>query len=88
MPLHALINPDDHSAAVSIRHLDHIKRHADGGLTTYINGRGECERGNQVREMPGWHLKVIDYGISILPHKIIITTPTGHHYHSRAPNPP
>jgi Domain of unknown function (DUF222) len=71
-----------------IRHLDHITRHADGGLTTYLNGRGACERGNQVREMPGWHLKVVDCGFSILPHKIIITTPTGHRYHSRAPDPP
>ena len=71
-----------------IRHLDHITRHADGGLTTLTNGRGECERGNQVREMPGWHLKVIDCGFHGGPHKIIITTPTGHHYLSRAPDPP
>jgi hypothetical protein len=71
-----------------IRHLDHIARHADGGLTTFTNGRGECERGNQVREMPGWHIKVIDCGFHGGPHKIIITTPTGHHYLSRAPDPP
>ena len=71
-----------------IRHLDHITRHADGGLTTFTNGRGECERGNQVREMPGWHLTLIDCGFHGGPHKIIITTPTGHHYLSRAPDPP
>jgi hypothetical protein len=29
--------------------------------TTYINGRGACVRGNQVREMPGWRIKLIDY---------------------------
>lgn len=71
-----------------IRHIDHIIRHADGGLTTYVNGRGACARGNLVREMPGWHLKVIDCGFYSLPHKIIITTPTGHRYRSRAPAPP
>jgi hypothetical protein len=71
-----------------IRHLDHIKRHADGGLTTFTNGRGACERGNQVREMPGWHLTLIDCGFHGGPHTIHITTPTGHHYLSRAPDPP
>jgi hypothetical protein len=35
-----------------IRHIDHITRYSDGALTTYINGRGECERGNLVRKCP------------------------------------
>ena len=72
----------------SIRHIDHITRHREGGLTTFANGRGECERGNLVREMPDWHIKVIDCGFFGWPHKIIITTPTGHRYRSRAPDPP
>jgi hypothetical protein len=71
-----------------IRHIDHITRHADGGPTILENGRGTCARGNLVREMPGWHLKLVDCGFRIGPHKIIITTPTGHHYLSRAPDPP
>jgi hypothetical protein len=71
-----------------IRHIDHITRHSDGGATTLENGRGECQRGNLVREMPGWHIKLIDCGFHTGPHKIIITTPTGHHYLSRAPDPP
>jgi hypothetical protein len=71
-----------------IRHIDHIRRHTDGGPTNYINGRGACQRGNLVREMPGWRLKVIDCGFHGDPHKIIITTPTGHHYLSRTPDPP
>ena len=71
-----------------IRHIDHITRHADGGPTTYINGRGACARGNQVREMPGWRIELVDCGFHSGPHKIIITTPTGHHYLSRAPDPP
>jgi Domain of unknown function (DUF222) len=71
-----------------IRHLDHITRHSDGGPTTLENGRGVCARGNLVREMPGWRIKLIDCGFHTGPHKIIITTPTGHHYLSRAPDPP
>ena len=70
-----------------IRHIDHITRHADGGPTTYINGRGAC-RGNQIREMPGWRIELVDCGFHSGPHKIIISTPTGHHYLSRAPDPP
>jgi hypothetical protein len=71
-----------------IRHLDHIIRYTDGGPTILVNGRGTCERGNQVREMPGWHISVIDSGMLGRPHTIHITTPTGHHYLSRAPDPP
>ncbi len=71
-----------------IRHLDHITRHIDGGPTSFANGRGACARGNLVREMPGWHISLIDCGFHGAPHKIIITTPTGHHYLSRAPDPP
>ena len=71
-----------------IRHIDHITRHSDGGPTTLDNGRGTCARGNLAREMPGWHINPIDSGIPNRPHKIIITTPTGHHYLSRAPDPP
>jgi hypothetical protein len=67
-----------------IRHIDHITRHVDGGPTTLTNGRGACARGNQAREMPGWCIKLIDTG----PHTVHITTPTGHHYLSRAPDPP
>ena len=71
-----------------IRHLDHIIRHSDGGPTILENGRGTCERGNHVREMPGWHINLIDAGLLGQPHTIHITTPTGHHYLSRAPDPP
>ncbi|HLM21096.1 MAG TPA: DUF222 domain-containing protein [Propionibacteriaceae bacterium] len=71
-----------------IRQIDHIRRHSEGGPTSYSNGRGECERGNLVREMRGWRVEVTDCGFDSAPHKIIITTPTGHHYLSRAPDPP
>jgi Domain of unknown function (DUF222) len=71
-----------------IRHLDHITRHSDGGPTTFTNGRGVCARGNLIREMPGWRITPTDCRNQSEPHKIIITTPTGHHYLSRAPDPP
>ena len=73
---------------MSARHLDHIKRHSEGGPTTCVNGRGTRQRGNYTHEMPGWHIKLIDCGYHTGPHKIIITTPTGHHYLRRAPDPP
>ena len=78
------LQPGSHHAR--IRHIDHITRYSDGGLTTYINGRGECERGNLVREMPGWRTKLLDCGFHGGPHTIMIITPTGHHYRSPAPD--
>jgi hypothetical protein len=71
-----------------IRHIDHIIRHSDGGATGFSNGRGTCERCNYAREMPGWQITVIDAGLLDKAHSIMITTPTGHHYLSRAPDPP
>jgi hypothetical protein len=68
-----------------IRHIDHIQRYSDGGLTIYPNGRGECERGNYAREMPGWKIEIVAGGLDGQPHTIKITTPTGHTYISRAP---
>jgi hypothetical protein len=38
--------------------------------------------------MPGWHINIIDAGLLGRSHIIHITTPTGHHYLSRAPDPP
>jgi len=67
-----------------IRHLDHIVRYTDGGSTTAVNGRGVCERGNYVREMPGWTVKLLDPA----SHTIVTTTPTGHRYLSRPDEPP
>ena len=53
-------------------------------LTIYPNGRGECERGNYAREVPGWEVRVVSCGLDGQPHTIKITTPTGHTYPSRA----
>jgi hypothetical protein len=57
-----------------IRHLDHVHRRVDGGPTTLANGRGLCERGNYVREMPGWTATVTDDGRHSHPHTVTITT--------------
>jgi hypothetical protein len=93
MPLDELLNPNTPTAAemacdASIRHLDHVHRRVDGGPTTMANGRGLCERGNYVHEMPGWQATVIEEGRHGHPHTVVITTPTGHSYTSSAPQPP
>ena len=71
-----------------IRHIDHIERHTDGGPTSLTNGRGVCESGNHTREMPGWHTTLDHDGLNGPPHTVTTTTPTGHTYRSRAPDPP
>ena len=68
-----------------IRQIDHIERYTDGGLTVYPNGRGVCERGNYIREMPGWTIDIMSSGLDGQCHTTKITTPTGHTYLSRAP---
>lgn len=67
-----------------IRHLDHINQHRRGGPTTEANGRGVCERGNYVRELPGWHIRLLDPDT----HTVVTSTPTGHEYVSNPPEPP
>jgi hypothetical protein len=67
-----------------IRHLDHIRPYRAGGPTSLANGRGVCARGNYVREMPGWHVELVDDGHTRHPHTVRTTTPTGHTYTSRA----
>ncbi len=60
------------------RDLDHIHDHARGGPTSAANGQGLCQRGNLVREMPGWSSTGTGRNRQI-------TTPTGHHYDSHPP---
>ena len=70
------------------RHLDHIHRYADGGPTSAANGRDQCARHNLVNEQPGWHATLVHDGLIDQPHTVQTTTPTGHTYQSRAPDPP
>jgi len=74
-----------------IRHIDHVIPYADGGPTTEANGQGLCERCNHARQAPGWNARTMARDIS--PHnasgeneghRVLITTPTGHHYTSRS----
>lgn len=66
------------------RHTDHIVSHRAGGPTTFTNGRATCVRSNQVREMPGWAVRLVHNGLGHEPHTVITVTPTGHSYTSRA----
>ena len=71
-----------------VRHLDHVRRWAAGGETSVVNGRGLCARHNLVREQPGWSAVVVHDGLGTQPHTVQTTTPTGHAYTARAPDPP
>ncbi len=82
-----------------IRQIDHITPHAEGGPTSADNLQGLCERCNYAKEAPGWHetpLPAHGHPPAPLaggteaarpPHApdVLITTPTGHRYLSRAP---
>ncbi|WP_433799293.1 hypothetical protein [Actinomycetospora sp. CA-084318] len=67
-----------------IRHIDHIAGARVGGPTSLGNGRGNCVRGNLLKEVPGWHVHLIHDGLDDHPHTVRTTTPTGHTYTSRA----
>jgi hypothetical protein len=69
-----------------IRHVDHVRRHAEGGETTFEGGQGLCERCNLAKEAPGWRARAASPPAA--RHLVTTTTPTGHVYHSRAPAGP
>jgi hypothetical protein len=65
-----------------IRHRDHATPRNRGGPTSAINGLGECERCNYVKEAPGWQVATADQnGV----HTAEFVTPTGAVYRSSAP---
>jgi hypothetical protein len=65
-----------------IRHADHVRAHAAGGLTDVGNGAGLCVACNQTKEHPGWD------STPEPDHSTVVTTPTGHRYRSEPPDPP
>jgi hypothetical protein len=69
-----------------IRHADHVRPAIDGGPTAIRNGQGNCEACNHAKQAPGWTTRVIDNDDGV--HEVETTTPTGHTYRSRAPDPP
>jgi hypothetical protein len=76
-----------------IRHVDHVTAHARGGPTSAANGQGLCVRCNLVKELLGWHARVLPPpgprghrdGGGDAAHTVGITTPTGHSYSGSAP---
>ena len=66
-----------------IRHRDHARPWADGGLTTADNGLGSCERCNYAKEAAGWQVTT-SIG-ETHTHTAEFTTPTGKTYRSVAP---
>ena len=65
-----------------IRHADHALAVAKGGVTDLRNGNGRCAACNLVKDTAGWTNEVRDDGA------IVTTTPTGHRYTGRPPQPP
>lgn len=66
-----------------IRHIDHIRPHAEEGPTSYANGQGLCEACNHAKEAPGWKARTTD--VPGQRHTVRTITPTGHSYRSVAP---
>lgn len=67
-----------------IRHTDHINPVAHGGDTTVTNAQGQCEACNYAKQASGWRARPTGDGRA----GTITTTPTGHTYPSRPPDPP
>jgi len=65
-----------------IRHRDHAAPRNRGGPTSALNGLGECERCNYVKEAPGW---LVTAGEENGTHTAEFVTPTGARYRSVAP---
>ena len=70
-----------------IRQVDHVVEDADGGVTSSLNGEGLCEACNYAKAAPGWSAFPVDSHDGG-QHTVQITTPTGHRYRSRPPDPP
>lgn len=68
-----------------IRHVDHAQPAQHGGPTSSGNAQGLCQACNHAKQAPGWDARTIP---TRGRHLIEITTPTGHRYRSRAPDPP
>jgi hypothetical protein len=68
-----------------IRHRDHATPRNRGGPTNAVNGLGECERCNYVKEAPGWRVTAVEENGT---HTAEFVTPTGARYRSTAPTLP
>jgi hypothetical protein len=68
-----------------VRHSDHVVPADAGGATSAANGQGLCEACNYAKEAIGWSALSRGSGAG---EAVEITTPTGHTYRSRPPDPP
>jgi hypothetical protein len=68
-----------------IRHADHVVAVQDGGETQADNGQGLCEACNYAKQAPGWRAR---HTRRRAGPEVETTTPTGHRYRSRPPDPP
>jgi hypothetical protein len=68
-----------------VRHSDHVVAASAGGDTSADNGQGLCEACNYAKQAAGWRARTGDGGAGDL---VETTTPTGHRYRSRPPEPP
>lgn len=51
-----------------IRHIDHVRPHADGGATSLANAQGLCVQCNEHKDGPGWsHTADVDGAITTRP---------------------
>ena len=64
-----------------IVHADHSHPVHAGGPTSFDNGGGKCARCNQVKEAPGWQVRVVRGS----PLTLDTTTPSGHRHRSGSP---
>ncbi|MFD2792502.1 DUF222 domain-containing protein [Promicromonospora vindobonensis] len=69
----------------SVRHMDHVVPHGEGGATSLANGQGLCARCNHAKQAPGWGQKATEVDGR---HAVETITPTGHTHASVAPAPP
>jgi hypothetical protein len=69
-----------------IRHVDHVTPHEQGGPTAVANGQGYCQACNHARQAPDWRAAAASNGGAGV--RVVLTTPTGHRYRSRPPDPP
>jgi hypothetical protein len=68
-----------------VRHADHVVPAAIGGETSADNGQGLCEACNYSKQAAGWRARASGGGAG---DQVETTTPTGHTYPSRPPDPP
>jgi hypothetical protein len=67
-----------------IRHRDHVTGYQHSGVTRAEDGQGLCEACNYAKQGTGWSARPVRGPDG--EHVVVTTTPTGHHYRSRAPS--